>query len=81
MNVQSSCTSTSHVKSFITQTTLIQYNTTQIHFNSTDYPYMYATCFGLYLAILRHVNTQTIHRYNKNLMGPLYIHCFYNVKT
>jgi len=35
---------------FITkQTTLIQSNTTQVYFNSVDYPYMYATCFELYL--------------------------------
>jgi len=35
---------------FITkQTTFIQYNTTQVHFNSVDYPYMYAAHIGLYL--------------------------------
>jgi hypothetical protein len=31
------------------QTTFIQSNTTQVYFNSVDYPYMYAACFGLYL--------------------------------
>jgi len=31
------------------QTTLIQFNTTQVYFNLTGYLYMSATCFGLYL--------------------------------
>ena len=28
---------------------LTQSNTTQVYFNSAGYPYMYATCFGLFL--------------------------------
>jgi len=31
------------------QTTFVQSNTTQVYFNSIDYPYMYAAFFGLYL--------------------------------
>jgi len=26
-----------------------QFNTTQVYFNSYGYPYVHATCFGLYL--------------------------------
>jgi len=31
------------------QTTFVQSNTTQVYFNSIDYPYMYAAFSGLYL--------------------------------
>jgi hypothetical protein len=40
----------SHPVIFITgQTALIQCNMTQVYLNSVCYPYVYATCFTLYL--------------------------------
>ena len=53
----------SHPVVFITkQATLIQYDTTQIDFNSVGYPYMYATCFDLYLRHSQACSTKTIRR-------------------
>jgi hypothetical protein len=35
------------------QIAFIQSTTTQVYFNSTGYPYMCATCFGLYVSQLQ----------------------------
>jgi hypothetical protein len=50
----------SHPMVFIArQTAFIQSNTTQVYLNSVCYPYVYATCCGLYLG-----HPQT-YQYNK----------------
>jgi hypothetical protein len=47
------------------QTTFIQFNTTQVYFNLTYYPYMYAACFGLYFGHPQASQQPYEGRYNK----------------
>ena len=60
------------------QTTLIKSNTRRGYFNSVCYPYMYATCFGLYLGHPQacQYKTQYEGRYDKNLRRPLSVIIF-----
>ena len=45
----------------LNKTHLFQSNTTQISFNSTGYSYMYATCFGHTLRLLRSLLYLPLH--------------------